>query len=69
VGVNIGDPDIDHVAIAKGYGAGGERVVDVNMLAAAMRRAGTAAANGRSYVIDAIIAQRGPGAQAAGWRE
>jgi len=69
VGVNIGDPDIDHVAIAKGYGAGGERVDDANMLAAAMRRAGAAAANGRSYVIDAIIAQRGPGAQAAGWRE
>lgn len=69
IGVNIGDPDIDHVAIARGYGAGGERIIGADRLGSAMARAKAAAAKGRSYVIDAIIAQRGAGAEAAAWRE
>lgn len=69
IGVNIGDPDIDHVMIARGYGAAGERVTEANALADAFRRANAAAAKGRSYVIDAVIAPRGAGAAEAAWRE
>ncbi len=69
IGVNIGDPDIDHVMMAKGYGAAGERVTDIQSLAGAMQRANAAANSGTSYVIDVIIAQSGPGATEAGWRE
>lgn len=69
VGVNIADPEIDHVAMAKGYGAGGERVAEAEGVATAMGRAKAAAEEERSYVIDVVIAQRGPGAASANWRE
>jgi benzoylformate decarboxylase len=69
IGIDIGDPDIDHVKMAAGYGAGGERVIAPEDVAPAMARARAASADGKSYVIDVVIGRRGPGAEAPAWRE
>jgi len=69
VGINLDDPVIDHVAMASGYGVEGERVSEPGGLAAALARAVRAEREGRSYVLDVVIAKRGPGADAEPWHE
>jgi thiamine pyrophosphate-dependent acetolactate synthase large subunit-like protein len=60
----LGDPDMDFVSIAKGFGIKGEAVSSPNDIASAMKRAVRETKDGRPYLIDAILAQRGPGAGA-----
>ncbi|VAW05507.1 hypothetical protein MNBD_ALPHA05-21 [hydrothermal vent metagenome] len=43
--------------------------MDPGDIAAALARAGSASREGRSYVLDVVIAKRGPGADAAPWHE
>lgn len=70
IGVTLDDPDIDHVAIARGYGLDGERVTDPDALPDALARAVAAERAGRAWVLDVIIDSFGPGADQAGdWHE
>jgi len=69
IGISLDDPDIDHVGIARGYGADGERVSDPVQLAAALARGVAAEREGKIYVIDVVIAKRGGGAHANPWHE
>lgn len=64
IGINIDHPVIDHIAIAKGYGADGERVTDPGDLHAALQRAVAAEKRGMTYVLDVAIDKIGPGADA-----
>jgi len=68
IGIDIDDPDIDHVGIARSYGHNGERVIHGDDLPAALKRGLQAQAQGHSYLLDVHIARRGPGAQAH-WKE
>lgn len=61
-GCSIDSPQIDHVAICKGYGVEGEHVEDPAMLAAALERCFKTTASGRPYVVDVRIARRYGGA-------
>jgi benzoylformate decarboxylase len=58
----IGDPDVDFVGIAKSFGIKGEAVSSPNDIKPAMKRAIQATKDGRPYLIDAMLAQTGPGA-------
>jgi thiamine pyrophosphate-dependent acetolactate synthase large subunit-like protein len=58
----LGDPEVDFVGIAKSFGIKGEVVSSPNDIGPAMKRAVQATKDGRPYLIDAILAQRGPGA-------
>jgi thiamine pyrophosphate-dependent acetolactate synthase large subunit-like protein len=58
----LGDPEVDFVGIAKSFGIKGEAVSSPSDIAPAMKRATQATRDGRPYLIDAILAQRGPGA-------
>jgi len=58
----LGDPDVDFVGIAASFGIKGEVVSTPNQIGSAMQRAVQATKDGRPYLIDAIIAQRGSGA-------
>lgn len=69
IGISLDDPDIDHVGIARAYGFEGERVTDPADLPAALARAVAAERTGRGYVLDVIVAKRGPGAEAEDWHE
>lgn len=69
IGISLDDPDIDHVAIARGYGLDGERVTDPRELAAALSRAVAAEKQGRAYVLDVIVAKHGGGAEDPNWHE
>ncbi len=68
IGVNLEDPDIDHVGIAKAYGLNGERVMRPQDLAGAFERALVAEREGRAYVLDVVVAKRGRGAE-SDWHE
>ncbi|MCI0517232.1 MAG: thiamine pyrophosphate-dependent enzyme, partial [Woeseiaceae bacterium] len=68
IGINLEDPEIDHVAMARAYGLDGERVDRPGDLAAALGRAVAAERAGRVFVLDVRIARRGGGA-AADWHE
>lgn len=68
IGINIDNPDIDHVGIARSYGLDGERVTEANELAAALKRATEAEKNGKTYVLDVLIDKRGGGAD-SDWYE
>jgi len=57
-GVMLGHPQIDYVALAKGYGVEGESVADPNDLAAALARAKSAINAGRPYLVDVQIETR-----------
>lgn len=61
-GTFIGDPDIGHVDIARGYGVDGERVTAPGGLSDALRRAFAAVRGGRPYVLDVVIKRRFQGA-------
>ena len=69
IGISLDDPDIDHVAIARGYGLDGERVTDPGELVAALTRAVAAQRRGRAYVLDVIVARHGGGADNSDWHE
>jgi benzoylformate decarboxylase len=58
----IGDPDVGFVDIAKSFGIKGEVVSTPNDIRPAMKRAIQVTKDGRPYLIDAILAQTGPGA-------
>lgn len=58
----LGDPDVDFVGIAKSFGIKGEVVSNPNQIKPAMKRAVQATKDGRPYLIDALLAQKGPGA-------
>jgi len=63
-GVNLGHPDIDHVALAKAYGIEGESVAEPEMLRAALGRAARAIRQEkRPYLVDVRIEKRYGGAQ------
>lgn len=67
-GINLVDPEIDHVGIARSYGIEGERVSSPAELEAALQRAMQAERQGRAYVLDVLIARQGAGAD-SDWHE
>ena len=69
IGINIDNPDINHVGIAQGYGIDGERVSDPAGLASAMRRAVAAEKQGKAYVLDVLVEKHGPGSEDSEWIE
>lgn len=68
IGVNLVDPDIDHVGIARSYGLDGERVIHPEDLRPALERAIEAERDHRAYVLDVVIAREGRGAD-SNWYE
>jgi thiamine pyrophosphate-dependent acetolactate synthase large subunit-like protein len=58
----LGDPDVNFVGIAESFGIKGEVVSSPDQVKPAMKRAIRATKEGRPYLIDAILAQRGTGA-------
>lgn len=68
IGTYLGDPEVDHVRVASGYGVEGESVAHPAGLAAALGRALDAVRSGRPYVLDVRIARRFPGADVP-WHE
>jgi thiamine pyrophosphate-dependent acetolactate synthase large subunit-like protein len=58
----LGNPVVDFVNIAKGFGIDGELVSQPIELKAAFARATAVTREGRPYLIDAVIARRGKGA-------
>ncbi len=62
IGCSLGSPEIDHVAIAGGYGVEAERIEDPAGLGDALDRCFGAVSTGRPYVVDVKIAPRLGGA-------
>ena len=60
----LGNPDMDMVAIAKGFGVEGERVENPAQLKEALGRARARTVEGKPYLLDVQIARRG-----IGWAE
>ncbi len=58
----LGNPDVDYVSIAKGFDIEGAVIQRPEDISGAFGRAFSANREGRPFVIDALIAQRGPGA-------
>ena len=58
----LGNPDTNFTGLAKSFGIKGERATNPSEIAAAMKRAVNVTKDGRPYLIDAIIAQQGLGA-------
>lgn len=58
IGSHLGDPEIDHVGIARGYGVSGERVTDPDEIKSAWKRARRANREGKPYVLDVLIKRR-----------
>jgi thiamine pyrophosphate-dependent acetolactate synthase large subunit-like protein len=58
----LGNPVVDFVNIANGFGIDGEMVSQPDELKAAFARAAAVTREGRPYLIDAVIARRGKGA-------
>lgn len=57
IGVTLGAPQIDNVALAKAYGVEGERVEDPAKLGAALERMRDVLGEGRAYLVDVKIAR------------
>lgn len=68
IGTYLGDPEIDHISIARGYGVAGERVAKPDLLNDALARALRTVRQGKPYVLDVMIARRFQGADVA-WHE
>jgi len=58
----LGNPDVDYVSIAKGFDIEGAVIQRPEDISGVFGRAFSANREGRPFVIDALIAQRGPGA-------
>jgi len=58
----LGDPVVDFVDAARAFDIDGERVSTPDEARSALDRAAAVTREGRPYLIDAIIARRGPGA-------
>lgn len=58
----LGDPDVSFVGVAEGFGIKGEVVSSPDQIKPAMKRAIQATKDGKPYLIDAILAQKGTGA-------
>jgi thiamine pyrophosphate-dependent acetolactate synthase large subunit-like protein len=59
----LGNPDVDFVSIAKGFGITGAKLEKPGDIGKVIKRAIDATREGRPYLIDASIARRGPGAE------
>jgi thiamine pyrophosphate-dependent acetolactate synthase large subunit-like protein len=60
----LGKPDVDYVSIARGFDIEGGIISDPSQIRPVFERAVAANREGRPYLIDALIAQRGPAAGA-----
>jgi thiamine pyrophosphate-dependent acetolactate synthase large subunit-like protein len=60
----LGSPDMDMVAIAKGFGVEGEIVRNPRELAEALTRARARTVEGKPYLLDVQVARKG-----VGWAE
>jgi thiamine pyrophosphate-dependent acetolactate synthase large subunit-like protein len=58
----LGDPVVDFIKIADGFDIGGERITRPDNLKAGFARAAAVTREGRPYVIEAVIARQGKGA-------
>ena len=58
----LGNPDVDFVSIARGFDIDGGVISAPDEIEPVFRRAVAANREGRPFLIDALIAQRGPGA-------
>ena len=67
-GMYLGDPDIDFVKLAASQGVVGERVEAGRDLPAALERGIKAARDGKSYLVEVVIARLGGGAEST-WHE
>jgi thiamine pyrophosphate-dependent acetolactate synthase large subunit-like protein len=59
----LGDPDVDFVKLAAGFGVAGEQVATPAQIKPAMQRAARAAREGKPYLIDALVGRTGHGAE------
>jgi len=59
----LGDPVVDFVSAARTFDIAGERIARPDEVQPALARAARATREGRPYLIDAVIARRGPGAE------
>lgn len=68
IGTYLGDPEINHIQVARGYGVDGERVSEPGELKSALQRAVKAVREGKPYVLDVVIKRRFKGAEVS-WHE
>jgi benzoylformate decarboxylase len=68
IGSYLGDPEIDHVAIARGYGVEGNRVTKPDEIQPALQQALQTVRSGKPFVLDFLIARRFQDADAT-WHE
>ena len=68
IGCNLGSPDIDNVALARGYGVDGEMVAEPSEVGPAIDRCLRAMADGRPYVLDVKAERRFGGADST-WHD
>ncbi|MCZ6492310.1 MAG: thiamine pyrophosphate-binding protein [Acidobacteria bacterium] len=59
----LGDPDINFVHLASGFGVSGEKIVAPEQIAGAWNRAVEATRNGKPYLIEAEVLRRGKWAE------
>jgi thiamine pyrophosphate-dependent acetolactate synthase large subunit-like protein len=58
----LGDPEVDYVSIARGFDIEGALITRPDEIRPAFETAMAVNHEGRPYLIDALVAQRGPGA-------
>src|SRR5262245_4323192 len=61
----LGNPDVDFAKIAAAFGVKGETVTAADQVGPAIKRAIASTREGRPYLIDAVIARAGLGAESA----
>ena len=59
----LGDPEVDYVGLGNSFNIDGIRVSEPGNLKAAFERATAVNREGRPFIIDAVMARRGPGAE------
>lgn len=67
-GMYLGDPDIDFVKLAESQGVKGEKATTPAELEAALKRGVSATRDGNPYLVEAVIARIGGGAEST-WHE
>lgn len=68
IGTYLGDPEIDHLSVARGYGVSGERVTQPGEIKPVLQRALKTVRDGKPYVLDVVIQRRYQGAEVS-WHE